>query len=573
MSGPAPSNLLEELARLRVLERAAAVANQSADVDEAAPAVLAEVCAYTGWTGGQLARPGDPSPSAVASRALATGAPAWMDGGCAFPIVVGGDAVAALEFQGVAPGLADEAVTILLTDVARHLALVVERARASAELAESANQRALHDGLTGLPNRALLHDRLQHALALAARRGSSVAVLALDIDRFKAVNDGYGHQAGDELLVAAARRLGEALRPDDTVARIGSDGFAMLCEDVSELSEARAFGERVSGVFGRAFRLGGVDVVVSASVGAALAVDGDQADALLRNAEVAMEQARQRGPGNWAVYDASMRADEHERLALEQDLRLALREGQLRLHYQPIVDLTNGAVSGVEALVRWEHPERGLLPPYQFIAAAEESGLIVPVGRWVLQEACRQGSAWQRTGGGHERLRVSVNVSARQFQQPQWAEEVAEALMSTGFAPEHLVLEITESVLMEDTATTSQRLGELRDLGVRIAIDDFGTGYSSLGYLRQFPIDILKVDKSFIDGVADGPHESALARAVIKLAATLNLDAVAEGVSTRKQLASLRRLRCRFAQGYYFARPQPPHALNGLLGGQAVANW
>ena len=573
---PSPSHLLEELARLRLLERAASAANQAGTLEEAAAAVLPEVCVYTGWTGGRLVRAGDPSPSAAASQALATGASAWTDGACAFPLVAGGNHVAALAFEvgrGGRSPRTDGVLNGLMADVARHMARVVERARASAALTESANQRTFHDALTGLPNRALLHDRLEHALALAARRGSSVAVLALDIDRFKAVNDGYGHQAGDDLLVAVGRRLAQALRPDDTVARITSDGFAMLCEDVSELSEVRAFGERVSGAFAVPFRLSGVDVVVSASVGAALAVEGDQADALLRNAEVAMEQARQRGPGNWAVYDESMRADEHERMALEQDLRVALRDGQLRLHYQPIVDLTTGGVSGVEALVRWEHPARGLLTPYQFIGAAEDSGLIVPVGRWVLEEACRQGSAWQRKGGGHERLRVSVNVSARQFQQPQWADEVAHALLSSGFTPEHLVLEITESVLMEDTVTTSKRLGELRELGVRIAIDDFGTGYSSLGYLRHFPIDILKVDKSFIDGVADGPHESALARAVIKLAATLNLDAVAEGVSTRKQLASLRRLRCRFAQGYYFARPQPPQALNGLLGGQAVGNW
>jgi diguanylate cyclase (GGDEF)-like protein len=499
-------------------------------------------------------------------------------------LVVADEVVAVLEFRtsaatsaatSTASTPADESVRSLMADVTRQLARVVERAQAHADLAESLNQRSLHDALTGLPNRALFHDRLDHALALAARRGSGVAVLALDIDRFKAVNDGYGHPAGDELLVAVALRLKQALRLDDTVARTGSDGFAMLCEDVSELTEARAFGERVSDAFLRPFALGGVEVAVSASVGAALAADGDHADALLRNAEVAMEQARQRGPGRWELYDEAMRTDENERLALEQDLRVALRDGHLRVHYQPIVDLATGAVSGVEALVRWQHPDQGLLMPLQFIGPAEASGLIVPLGRWVLEEACRQGAAWQREGRGrgYERLRVSVNVSARQFERPHWVDEVADGLLATGFAPEHLVLEITESVLMDDTATTIQRLGELRELGVRIAIDDFGTGYSSLGYLRQFPIDILKVDKSFIDGVADGPHESALARAVIKLAATLNLDAVAEGVSTRKQLASLRRLRCRYAQGYYFARPLPAQALNGLLGGQAVANW
>ncbi len=556
----------DELARLRLLERAAAAANASETLDDAAALAVAEVRAYTGWAGGRLVRPDDPSLSAAASEAITRGAPAWVDGRCAFPLVASGEALAVLEFEAAR---IDDGAAEVVAQVARQLVHVARRARASAALEE----RALHDSLTGLPNRALLHDRLGHALALAARRGSSVALLVLDVDRFKAVNDGYGHRAGNELLVEVARRLGLALRPDDTVARTGADGFAILCEDVSELSEIRALSERVAASFTRPFPLGGVEVAASACVGAALAHDGSTPDELVRSAEVAMDQARQRGYGHWAIYDEAMRADETARLVIEQDLRVALRDGQLRLHYQPIVDLSTGGVSGVEALVRWEHRERGLLMPLQFIGAAEASGLIVPLGQWVLEEACRQGAAWQRKGGGHERLRVSVNVSARQFQQPNWAEQVAGALLATGFAPEHLVLEITESVLMEDTAATFQRLGELRELGVRIAIDDFGTGYSSLGYLRQFPIDILKVDKSFIDGVADGPHESALARAVIKLAATLNLDAVAEGVSTRKQLASLRRLRCRFAQGYYFARPQPPQALNGLLGGQPVAKW
>jgi EAL domain-containing protein (putative c-di-GMP-specific phosphodiesterase class I) len=260
-----------------------------------------------------------------------------------------------------------------------------------------------------------------------------------------------------------------------------------------------------------------------------------------------------------------MRSDVTERLTVEHDLRVALRSNQLRLYYQPIVDLDTGSLCGVEALVRWQHPTRGLLAPHAFVGLAEETGLIVPLGRWVLETACLQGSAWQRVLGADQQLRVSVNVSARQFQQPHWADEVAHALLVSGLEAGRLVLEITESVLMDDTDTTSERLAELQALGVRIAIDDFGTGYSSLGYLRRFPVDILKVDKSFIDGVAEGPHESALARAVIKLAATLKMDAVAEGVSNRRQVMTLRRLRCRFAQGYYFARPQPPEVIDGML--------
>ena len=427
-------------------------------------------------------------------------------------------------------------------------------------------QRALHDPLTSLPNRALLTDRMEHALARASRRSSSVALLCLDLDRFKIINDGYGHHAGDQLLVAVSERLQNVLRPDDTIARTGGDEFAVLCEDVSGRADAVALVERVERALSAPFLVETQEVTVTATIGVATAPGASgRADQLLRDAEVAMEQARQRGRGQHALYDESMRADVAAQLAVEHDLRVAIRDRQLRLHYQPIVDLDTSTVTGVEALVRWQHPTRGLLLPHEFVALAEETGLIVPLGRWVLEQACLQGAAWQRQLAPADRLRVSVNVSARQFQQPSWADEVAHVLLATGFEAGQLVLEITESVLMEDTETTSRRLGELRELGVRIAIDDFGTGYSSLGYLRQYPFDILKVDKSFIDGVAEGPHESALARAVIKLAATLKMDAVAEGVSTRRQAATLRRLRCRFAQGYYFSRPQPPEAIDALL--------
>jgi diguanylate cyclase (GGDEF)-like protein/PAS domain S-box-containing protein len=431
-------------------------------------------------------------------------------------------------------------------------------------------QRTLHDPLTGLPNRALLRDRLEHAAARAARKGTGLAVLSVDLDRFKDVNETYGHQAGDQVLVAVAGRLRDALRPDDTVARIGGDQFALLCEEITDRAEAQRFAERLTTALSASYVVDGREVAVSASVGVATGGVGVDSEQLLRDAEVAREQARQRGHGQAALYEESMRAQVEERLAVERELRSALREGELCLYYQPIVDIGTGLVAGVEALVRWQHPARGLLAPQDFITVAEETGLIVPLGRWVLEEACRQGALWQRGPGTPEHLRVSVNVSARQFQQPRWADEVAHALLTSGFPASQLVLEITESVLMKDTSTTSERLSELRELGVGVAIDDFGTGYSSLGYLRRFPVDILKVDKSFIDGVAEGPHESALARAVIKLAATLHLDAVAEGVSTRKQLATLRRLRCRYAQGYYFARPQPASAIADLLARPSV---
>jgi EAL domain-containing protein (putative c-di-GMP-specific phosphodiesterase class I) len=307
-------------------------------------------------------------------------------------------------------------------------------------------------------------------------------------------------------------------------------------------------------------------VAVSVSIGLALATgDDSDADLLLRDADVAMYRAKQRGRGRFEVFDEAMRHEAVDRLSVENDLRRAIRQGQLRLFYQPIVHIDTGRIAGFEALVRWQHPVRGLLSPADFIPPAEDTGLIIPLGRCVLGEACLQAAAWQRRRGAGQPLRMSVNVSAKQLQYPGWAAEVASTLAESGLEPGHLVLEITESVLMEDAEASSGPLEELRRLGVRVAIDDFGTGYSSLGYLRRLPVDILKIDKSFIDGVAKGPHESALARAVVKLARTLGLDAVAEGVTDRRQLAELRRLRCPYGQGYFFSRPQPPEVVAQLL--------
>ncbi|MEA2717812.1 MAG: hypothetical protein QOI99_2129 [Actinomycetota bacterium] len=455
---------------------------------------------------------------------------------------------------------------------------ISERRRLEVQLV----RQALHDRLTGLPNRVLLRDRLENAMARTVRHRSTVALLILDIDRFKVVNDSLGHEGGDRLLVAVAERLGRLLRPGDTLARMGGDEFAMLCEDVSGRDEAAALARGALEAFESHFPVTapGLDVAagggpgpfvpsdfaITVSVGVALAAgDESDPDLLLRDADVAMYRAKQRGRGRFEVFDEAMRSDAVDRLSVENDLRRAIRQGQLRLFYQPIVHIDTGQIAGFEALVRWQHPVRGLLSPADFIPPAEDTGLIVPLGRCVLGEACLQAAAWQRRRGAHQPLRISVNVSAKQLQFPGWAAEVAATLAETGLEPSHLVLEITESVLMEDAAASSAPLEELRRLGVRVAIDDFGTGYSSLGYLRRLPVDILKIDKSFIDGVAKGPHESALARAVVKLARTLGLDAVAEGVTDRRQLAELRRLRCPYGQGYYFSRPQPPEVVAELL--------
>jgi diguanylate cyclase (GGDEF)-like protein/PAS domain S-box-containing protein len=452
--------------------------------------------------------------------------------------------------------------TAILRDVSDRKEAEREREAYERQLA----QRALHDTLTTLPNRALLHDRLEHALARAGRQGAAVAVVCLDLDRFRVVNESFGHHAGDELLVAVANRLEEVLRPGDTLARIGGDEFALLFEDATGDGEAVRHAERVVGALSTPFELAGRDVPVTASAGVALGTGpGRGADQVLRDAEMAMIRARQRGPGRYELFDDAMRSEAAERLVVESDLRKAITGSQLRLHYQPVVELSGGTVIAVEALLRWQHPTRGLLLPGRFISIAEESGLIVPVGQWVLSAAAQQAAEWQPGPDGAP-LRMSVNVSARQFQQGGWTDEVARALEESGLSPDRLVLEITESVLMDDTRTTVRRLGELRDLGVRIAIDDFGTGYSSLGYLRQFPVDILKIDKSFIDGVASGPHESALARAVIKLASTLKLEAVAEGITSRKQYLVLRRLRCQFGQGFLFSRPEPAEVVAELVG-------
>jgi PAS domain S-box-containing protein len=477
---------------------------------------------------------------------------------------------------------------------------ISERRRLEVQLA----RQALHDRLTGLPNRVLLRDRLENALARTLRHRSTVALLIFDIDRFKVVNDSLGHEGGDRLLVAVAERLTRMLRPGDTLARMGGDEYAMLCEDVSGRDEAAALagrvldsfeghfsiattgydgGAEVSGPGGttttdsgpaggdmgnRDIRMSGdrTDVAVTVSVGVALATgDDSDADLIMRDADVAMYRAKQRGRGRFEVFDEAMRTDAVDRLSVENDLRRAIRQGQLRLFYQPIVHIDTGQIAGFEALVRWQHPVRGLLSPAEFIPPAEDTGLIVPLGRCVLGEACLQAAAWQRRRGANRPLRISVNVSAKQLAYPGWAAEVAATLAETGLEPSHLVLEITESVLMEDAEASAAPLEELRRLGVRVAIDDFGTGYSSLGYLRRLPVDVLKIDKSFIDGVAKGPHESALARAVVKLARTLGLDAVAEGVTDRRQLSELRRLRCPYGQGYYFSRPQPPEVVAELL--------
>ena len=426
--------------------------------------------------------------------------------------------------------------------------------------------QALHDTLTNLANRALFKDRVEHALARVDRQGRPIAVLFLDLDQFKAINDGAGHTAGDQLLRAVAERLVGCVRAVDTVARLGGDEFAILLEDVRDSRDAARAAQRVLDAFTAPFVLRDGQVTVGVSIGICLGTSGQQsAETLVRNADVAMYAAKDGGRGRYAIFEAGMHAAVMQRLTLEADLRQAVECEEFQLLYQPIVALDEGRIVGAEALVRWAHPERGLVSPAEFIPAAEETGLIVPMGRWVLREACRQARAWHDQHPAHVPVRVSVNLSPKQLQHPDIVADVTRALADSQLDPHCLLLEVTESVLMEDTEANIATLHQLKALGVSLAIDDFGTGYSSLSYLRRFPIDIVKIDKSFIDGIAEGSESSALARAIIMLGQTLRLDTVAEGIEHAAQFGELRELGCALGQGYHFARPLPADSVGELL--------
>jgi diguanylate cyclase (GGDEF)-like protein/PAS domain S-box-containing protein len=434
-------------------------------------------------------------------------------------------------------------------------------------LEEQLTHQAFHDPLTGLANRALFRDRVSHALALAQRQAHPITVLFLDLDDFKRVNDSLGHGEGDRLLIAAAERFLSCARAADTVARLGGDEFAILIEHAAEPDGRGELLERLATAMGHPFTLSGNQVQVTASIGVATAAMGDTADDLLRNADVAMYAAKRRGKGRSETYESRMYADVRHRLEMEAALRAGIEAGELTLHYQPIVHLSTGAIYGVEALVRWEHQTYGRLLPQHFIPLAEETGLIVKLGGWVLDEACRQVQAW-RLAYPQIQLSVSVNISGRQLQGPDIGEALGDALASSGVDPSAVVLEITESVLMQKTDSVLERLQALKKLGVRLAIDDFGTGYSSLSYLQRFPIDILKIASPFVEEVALGAERAALARAIIGLSDTLRLQTVAEGIEMAEQRAALIELGCPLGQGHYFARAVPAEAIDRMLAGR-----
>jgi diguanylate cyclase (GGDEF)-like protein/PAS domain S-box-containing protein len=430
---------------------------------------------------------------------------------------------------------------------------------------DAVRERALHDSLTGLPNRVLFHDRLEQALARLRRRGALAAILFLDLDRFKLVNDSLGHQVGDELLAAAAPRLRQAVRASDTVARFGGDEFGILLEDIGGEHDAIEMAERIASVFTRPFVLAGNEHFVTTSIGIALAGGGELADELIRDADAAMYRAKERGRARYELFDEVMRGRAIARLRVENDLRRALERDELRLEYQPVVSLRDRTIVAVEALLRWDHPERGVVQPADFVQIAEEDGLIEPIGRWVLDTACRQAAGWHRESPDLAPVGISVNLSAVQIARRTLPEVIEPALRASGLDPACLSLEITESVMLRDVEAVTEALPELKTLGVRLVLDDFGTGYSSLGYLTQLPLDALKVDRSFVDGLGTEARDSAITEAIIAMSHALSLEVIAEGVETALQLRELSRLGCDLAQGFYFCRSVPPARISELL--------
>jgi diguanylate cyclase (GGDEF)-like protein len=435
---------------------------------------------------------------------------------------------------------------------------VTERNALEAEL----RHQAFHDALTRLANRALFSDRVDHALGRCLRNHASVAVLLLDLDGFKTVNDSLGHNAGDALLVGVAGRLAAVLRGGDTAARLGGDEFAILLEDLEHEDDALEVAQRVIDDLASPFCLAGKELFVSASVGIALGDHGESADELLRNADAAMYRAKSQGKGCYRVFEPSMHSAALARLELEADLRRALDEQELVVHYQPIVAAATKEISGFEALVRWQHPTRGLVPPLDFIPLAEENGLIVDIGLFVLRTACAQTAQWRTV---HPNLTIAVNVSARQLADSQLVDHVVRVLHETGLDPAALTLEITESAVIDDPDKAFERLTVLKARGVRLAVDDFGTGYSSLSSLHNLPVDTLKIDKSFIDGVAHGAEGAGVVNAIIGIAQTLRLGTVAEGVEDRDQVQQLEQLGCQQLQGFCFSKPLPADLVVALL--------
>jgi diguanylate cyclase (GGDEF)-like protein len=445
--------------------------------------------------------------------------------------------------------------------IVRALRYAIERSRTRSQLVH----QAMHDVLTGLPNRALFVDRLEQALARSERTDGLVAVIFLDLDRFKTINDSLGHEAGDRVLVEVAARLHDVVRPSDTLARFGGDEYTVLCEPASAY-QGLAIADRLAVALSRPIESGGHEVFLTASVGITFGRHGDHPADLIRDADSAMYKAKERGPGEVETFDVEMRARSLRRLEIEHDLHRAVERDELRLYWQPIVDLGTGDIVAAEALLRWQHPERGLVMPDEFIPAATETGLIVPIGQWVVESACHQLKRWRQAGLTEPGFVGSVNASAREIETGQLAESVRGALARSGVPASELCLEVTERDLMSETGAMLDVVNTLHDLGGQLALDDFGTGHSSLLVLKRLPIQTVKVDRAFVQGLdEDNDQDAAIIEAVASLAHALGLSAVAEGIETETQRRKSHELGCDLGQGFLFARPQPAVEMTALL--------
>jgi diguanylate cyclase (GGDEF)-like protein len=492
-------------------------------------------------------------------------AKAGLHGGFAFPLTLGSEVHGVMEFFHRDVRAPDETLEQIAQSIGSQIGQYIVRKQAE----EAVQFVATHDALTNLPNRVLFNQSLDRALALARRHNRRLAVLFIDLDRFKLINDTLGHDAGDALLTEVARRLTGSLRASDTVARLGGDEFVVLIEEVADPATIIDIAQKLIHSLGEPMTLSGHEYRMTASIGiSSYPDDAEDVQGLLKNADIAMYRAKEQGRNNFQFYSARMNVHSVERLTLESGLRRALERDELVLHYQPKIDIRSGRVTGVEALVRWQHPEQGLVPPVRFIPVAEETGLIVPIGQWVLQSACRTHRAWSAAGLPH--LRMAVNLSARQLLHVDLVKEIGGLLGRTGCDPGCLELEITESMVMQNPARAVELIHELKELGIAISIDDFGTGYSSLAYLKRFPIDSLKIDRSFIHDLPRDPGNMAITRAVIGMAHSLKLTVIAEGVETREQLDFLRGHECDEMQGFYFSKPVPAEDLAALLAAPAA---
>ncbi|MBE9136606.1 EAL domain-containing protein [Nodosilinea sp. LEGE 07088] len=448
-----------------------------------------------------------------------------------------------------------------------HSLLTLRDISASKQREATLIAQAFHDTLTGLPNRHLFMDRLSHALALAHEHPNGLmALLFIDLNRFKVINDNLGHRVGDDVLVEVGSRLQAIVPPDCTIARLGGDEFAVLVEDIATSSSAIDLAEQLYAAIGQPFLLLSQEVYISASIGIALGPATYQsAGEWLRDADVAMYQIKDKPNQMWHIFDSSLRMQQNLRLQTEIDLRQALAKGELRLHYQPIVTISNQEICGFEALVRWQHPTRGLLPPGEFIHIAEATGLIIPLGWWVMTEACRQMQAWTTTYPVMAGFTVSVNMSSKQFSEHNLATKIQEIIVKTGFDAHRLKIEITEGVLIDHSDTIIKTLEQIKAMGIKLLVDDFGTGYSSLSYLHRFPFDCLKIDRSFIENADQDFEKLEILQSVVRLAWNLGLDVVAEGIETPRHYAQLKALRCELGQGYLFSRPLAPEAVEAMI--------